>query len=148
MISIFASIICMNKFYLPIVIVVFIIASVLIIYYGFAPDKGGWGGELNPRNNQDASLLIDFGDNKQRMFVGDVIGDMTILDALEFSSESSDLKYDFDPKVKNLAAIDGFSNDGSIWNVYMNGSLMKKSPDEIKIKAGDAVELKFEQNSR
>ena len=136
----------MNKFYLPIVIVVFVIASALIIYYGFAPDKGEWGGKLNFQHN-DASLLIDFGD-KQRMFVGDVVEDMTVLDALEFSSESSDLKYNFDPKMKNLAAIDSFSNNGSMWNIYMNGSLMKKSPDEIKIKAGDAVELKFEQNSQ
>lgn len=137
----------MNKFYLPIVVLVFIIASALIIYYGFAPDKGEWSGKLNPRSSNDASLLIDFGD-KQRMFVGDVIGEMTILDVLEFSSESSDLEYNFDPKNKTLAAIDGFSNDGNVWNVYVNKSMVKKSPDEIKINVGDAVELKFEQNSQ
>ncbi|OWK26698.1 MAG: hypothetical protein US76_02660 [Parcubacteria group bacterium GW2011_GWA2_38_13b] len=135
----------MNKFYLPIVIVVFVIASALIIYYGFADDNGGLDSVLNYQNKQNASLTIDFGD-KQRMFVGDVIENMTILDALELSSESSDLKYNFDQKINNLAMIDGFSNNGSVWNIYMNGLLVEESPDAIKIKAGDAVELKFEQN--
>lgn len=138
----------MNKFYLPIVIFVFIIASALIIYVGFAPDKEEWGGKLNSRDSNDASLLIDFGDSKQRMFVGDVVDNMTVLDALEFSSENSDLKYNFDQKIKTLAAIDGFSNDGNIWNVYINDFLVKKSPDEIEIQSGDEVALKFEQKSQ
>lgn len=134
----------MNKFYLHIVVVVFIVVSAFIIYFGFAPENKI--SEQKPVDNSGASLLIDFG-GKQRMFVGDVIGEMTVLDILEFSSENSDLEYNFDKDIKSLAAIDGFFNDGNIWNIYMNGSLTKESPDEIKIRTGDAVELRFEQNS-
>ncbi|MEK7627690.1 MAG: hypothetical protein AAB397_03860 [Patescibacteria group bacterium] len=134
----------MNKLYWLIISGVSIIVAVFIIYFGFAPESKAPEQEII--SGSEASLLIDFGDNKQRMFVGDVVENMTVLDALKFSSTNNGFKYNFDKNIKTLAAIDGFSNNGKVWNLYMNGSLMKNSPDEIEVMAGDAVELKFEQN--
>lgn len=134
----------MNKFYWSIILAVFIIASGLIIYFGYAPESKMPAKEQIGEN--EASLLIDFG-AKKRMFIGEVTGNMTVLDALAYSAGGetfSNFSYSFDPSSKALAAIDDFSNNGKHWTVYVNGVKTDKPLDETILKAKDEVELKLE----
>lgn len=138
----------MKKYYWPIIAVVFVIAAGLIIYVAYAPDIEApvvKVAEKPPLKWNEARLVIDFG-AKKRVFVGEVMDRMTLLDALE-ASVSGDTAGAFDYQLgdnKTLAVIDGFGNDGKEWNIYLNGAREDKAVDEIVLNPKDEIELKLE----
>ena len=84
------------------------------------------------------------------MFQGEVIADMTILDALVASSEAGQIafKYNMDEgNGVNIISLDGYSKalSGKQMVFYVN----KKRVDErdiytVKIKSGDTIKIKLE----
>lgn len=130
-----------QHYYWSVILAVFFVAAGLIIYFGFAPETKAPEGTRLGENK--ASLLIDFG-VKKRMFVGETVDNMTVLDALNFSADGNNVEYKLDNTKNYLAAVDGFANDGKIWATYLNGIKQAKTINEIVVKAGDEVELKFE----
>lgn len=132
----------MNKFYWPILLTVFVVVAGFIVYFGFLPEEVGAPTGFLIKEDQ-ASLLIDFG-VKKRMFVGETVDNMTVLDALNFSAGGNNIEYKLDNTRNYLATVDDFANDGKIWTVYLNGAKQARAINEIIVKAGDEVELKFE----
>lgn len=132
----------MNKFYWSALLAVFVVVSGLIIYFGFSPGEVEAPISFSTQKDQ-TSLLIDFG-AKKRMFVGETISNMTVLDALNFSANGNNLEYKLDNARNYLAAVDGFVNDGKKWVVYLNSAKQTRAINEIIVKVGDEVELKFE----
>ena len=90
-----------------------------------------------------ASLTIDFG-NEKRAFEGDIIERETPMDALVQASRAGNFSYKLDGK-SDLAAIDNFSiSKNKSWHWYLNDKKINKPVDEISLKSGDKILIKYE----
>lgn len=91
-----------------------------------------------------AELIINFGDGKERNFGGEIIEGETLFDALNQASKAGNFSYQLDEK-NNLAAIDNFArNKNKSWRWYLNDKKIDKSPNEIILKSGDEILIKYE----
>lgn len=123
-------------------------AVVLIIVVGFYT---GFFRDLfvAPSKADTAYLEIDFG-NKKRAFEGELIGEMSILDAVLASSRAGDLefKYALIDDQTDILKVNGYVEDGlneKTLNFYLNGEKIKTSEiHKIKIKSGDDILVRFE----
>lgn len=96
-----------------------------------------------------ASLIVNFGDDKIRQFEGPAEQDTTILQALYSSSMGGNFEFIYSVDQNNhavVASIGGIPNNGvGVWNFYLNKT--KVPTEEIsvtKVQAGDLVEVKYE----
>ena len=128
----------MFKRYLLIIIAVLIILLVGFYYYFFLkpfsqPEK--------QEEEKEAVLVIDFGERK-RVFAGETIENMTFLDALLASAKAGNFSFNFERNV--LKMIDQIEEGEKKWNAYFNREKIDDYLDDVLIKPGDKLELKFE----
>lgn len=91
-----------------------------------------------------AVLTIDFSNDKKRAFEGNIISDETLIGVLVQASKAGNFSYKLDEKI-NLAAIDNFSSEnGKSWHWYLNGKKIDKPLNEVIMKDGDNILIKYE----
>ena len=97
-------------------------------------------------DNNLATLVISL-KSGERMFQGEVVGDMTILDALIVSSNEGNIRLNY--KTDNNGAIDvteinGHNKDNSNFVYYLNDAIIRPEDiNKINIKAGDYIKIEF-----
>ena len=97
-----------------------------------------------PKIIGSASLTIEFAGNNTRKFEGEIIENETLLDALNQASKVGVFSYKLD-KENNLAAIEKFvKNDKKSWYWRLNDEKITKPLNEIILKAGDKIMVKYE----
>ncbi|TSC90928.1 MAG: hypothetical protein G01um10142_178 [Parcubacteria group bacterium Gr01-1014_2] len=123
-------------------VVIFVV--VLGLSTGFFKDL------FNPSTKSNTAYLeIDFGDQK-RAFEGEIIQDMSILDAVLASSRGGEIevKYALINDQTNILKINDHTEDGlsrETWTFYLNGEKIEAGEiHKIKIKSGDRILIKFE----
>lgn len=89
-----------------------------------------------------ARVLIDFGNGKKRAFRGEVVGGMTVYDALVASREVGGFSLSF--KGDAINEIDGVKNNSRIWRAYVNGEPVVGLPQFEEVKPGDEIVFRFE----
>lgn len=130
-----------KDFYLVIVAIVLISAGVFWL-------ANSW---ILPAHSREATLYLAFeNDGKGRMFSGEVVDGMTILDAVIASSEAGRIKFlyhiDKDGKLV-VDGIDGYTPAVSGKEVLFRLNGAKIATDYIgktRIKAGDRIEVYLE----
>ena len=91
-----------------------------------------------------ASLIIDFGNSEKRAFEGSIVEKETLADVLNQVAKAGKFSYKLDEK-NNLAAIDNFKNDkNKFWRWYINNQKVDKPTNEIILKPGDKILMKYE----
>jgi len=115
-------------------LVVLVIVAILVLNWKNIPNK--------------ATLLISTGENKQRIFEGEVNDNMTILQAVYSASVGGkfDFRYFMDkPDKTKLYSIDGNINGaGKQWFFFLNGKPVSADLlNQTRIKGGDIVEAKY-----
>ena len=91
-----------------------------------------------------AELTIDFGNNRKRIFEGDIINNETLINALIQASKAGNFSYKLDDK-NNLAAIENYAGDqNKFWQWYLNDKKVNKLPSEIILKSGDKILIKYD----
>lgn len=96
-----------------------------------------------------ASLLINF-ENKQRLFEGEVVSGMTMLDALQAAAAAGQIKLKYvigeDNSVEIAEINDHINNTANkTFNFYLNGNKVDADNiNQIPIQNGDKIEIRFE----
>ncbi len=92
-----------------------------------------------------AVLTVDFGNNKERNFEGEIIEGETLFEALNQASKAGNFSYKLDEK-NNLATVDSFTrNKNKSWHWYLNDKKIDKPLGEIILKSGDKILIKYAQ---
>jgi len=100
-------------------------------------------------NNGLATLAINF-DNLKRSFEGEVIENMTILDALNMAMAAGEIKLNYALDENNQTSImeinDHMNKVGNThFTFYLNGKLVdSRDLNKTRIKAGDEIVIKYE----
>ena len=96
-----------------------------------------------------ARVEIDYG-NRRRAFEGEIMFEMSVLDALLASSRGGDfeIRYAILNDRTDILKINGMIKDGlneKSWNFYLNGQKIESSQiHKVRVKPGDKVLVKFE----
>ena len=124
---------------------------ILVLVYGFY--SGLFGDLINysingPGSSSTARIEIDYG-AKRRAFEGDVLSDMSVLDALLAASRggSFEVRYALLGDQADIMKIDDFTEDGldGQWHFYLNQKEIRADEiHKVKIKPGDKILAKFE----
>ncbi len=97
-----------------------------------------------PKITGKSELTIDFGNNKKRIFEGEIVANETIFDVLVQASKTGGFSYKLDEK-NNLAAIEGFIKSGNKhWQWYINGKKAIEPLNTVYLKGGDKILVKYE----
>lgn len=97
-----------------------------------------------------ASLTLDFGGARKRIFQGPVIEDMTVLQALQSSQKGGKFEIRYSSNSDgtiDLATINGQTNGNGNkkWHFYLNGKALNgQDLNRTIIKESDLIEAKFE----
>ncbi len=96
-----------------------------------------------------ATLVIDFDGSLRRTFQGQVVDQMTVLEALHTSAEAGDIKFTYyiDNGDVVINSINGEINHmkNAQWFFYINGQPVKTGDiNKIFVKVGDVIEVKFQ----
>lgn len=102
-------------------------------------------------NNREsaATMIINFGNGKERAFKGEPTPRMTILDALHASSSVGDIRVGYylsNDNIVTLGAINDEVNntDNRTWHFYLNKSEVKSGDiNRVFVNKGDVIEAKF-----
>jgi len=124
---------------------------IAVLIYGF---YSGLFGDLlsysiNGRGSSNAARIeIDYETNR-RVFEGDVLSDMSMLDALLAASRggSFEVRYALLGDLIDIMEIDSMIEDGldGNWHFYLNGKEIRSAEiHKIKIRSGDEIFAKFE----
>lgn len=137
----------MNTFYKErsFIIGASLVGSVLLVLAVFGL-RGTFWFETN-----EATLVLSFENGGQgRMFTGEVVSGMTILEALFASSEAGNIKLEYETNKDNkitISRLDGYYSQKAdqILAFYLNGLKIDKEDIHFTaIKPGDRVEVKLE----
>lgn len=105
----------------------------LIFLFGFFLSK------VKPK---EATLIIDFGGDKRRVFTGETVEGMTVFDALLTSSKTG--KFDFKAN-GGIISLGGVKNQGGKkWECFLNQRKIEKGLKETFISPGDKILCKYE----
>lgn len=125
-----------------------VISGVLVFFLKFNLPASPAGWQISQKDQ--SSLVLDFGKNTSRKFQGQVVPNMTVLEALYSASASGhfDFRYSIDKNgVLQIAKIGDATNlaGGSNWHFYLNGQPVNTGEiNNIKIKVGDLIKAKYE----
>lgn len=133
------------------IIGVTVVVALLVLAFGL----GNYSAKDNNSHtdtNGGASLLIDYGDGKQRKFEGPVTNSMSIqmaLLAVENGGSSLDIKYSADGSNSDtvyIKSINGHANNIlDSWKIYLNDHLISEEKlNGTPVKTGDFIELRYE----
>jgi hypothetical protein len=109
----------------------------------------GWSFEGLPEASDDDSLatLIISLDKGSRMFQGEVIEGMTVLDALITSSNAGNIYFNYTMRndgTIDVTEINGHSKNNSNFIYYLNDLIIEdRDLDRTNIKAGDNIRVEF-----
>jgi len=100
-----------------------------------------------------AAIIIDFGSKGQeRLFRGEVVKDMSLLDALRASALAGNLELEIGGKdgTEEIVKIDGLADgkDGGRWNYYLGGEKIEKPLSAQTVSPGDRFKFVFVYESR
>ena len=133
-----------NKIVVQIILVI-VVASAIFVFDRF------YGKESSVFKNvskNEAALFIDF-DNLQKVFAGEVVDGMTILDALNASAVAGQIKFvyyvDSDNNTKITEINDHAANEDVQFTFYINSR--KLDPSELnktRIRPGDKITIRLE----
>ncbi len=99
---------------------------------------------LTPKIIGRAELTIKFGDGKERNFEGEIVENETFVDVLKQAAKAGNFSYKLDED-NNLAAIESFAaEENKFWQWYFNDEIMNKPLNEIILKDGDKILIKYE----
>ncbi len=122
----------------PVLAQVFLLIILMLLVTYFNVDTGAG----------EASLLIDFGD-KQRMFTGEVLDGMTILDALNASVVAGQIPMEFtvdtDGAVR-IILLDGrrdITDDGHLVVLLNDQEIRPSGINSVRVQSGDKIEIKL-----
>lgn len=123
-------------------VVVAVLAVIILNYVRFNTGSDQTG-------NGQASLIIFFDRDHQRMFEGDVKEGMSVLQVLEASSKAGNfaLRYSIENSGEvNLYSIDGKVNEiGGKWLFFLNGKrLDTESINHQSVGKNDKIEARYE----
>ena len=95
-----------------------------------------------------ARLEIDYGE-RRRAFEGEILSEMSVLDALLASSRGGgfEVSYAILEGRTDVMRIDGLTEDGldGEWSFYLNGRKIETAEiHRVRVKQGDKVLVKFE----
>lgn len=125
---------------------------ILVLIYGF---YSGLFGDLLDYSikgqgiSNTARIEIDYG-TERRAFEGDVLSDMSMLDALLAASRGGnfEIRYALLNDQTDILKINGLAEDGlsgGSWFFYLNGEKIRADEiHKVKIKPGDKILAKFE----
>lgn len=106
---------------------------------------------FNSFKTKEATLLLAFENNGQgRMFTGEVVSGMTILDALLVSSEAGQIKLGYHPEQDGklvIEELDGYTagTSGKELVFYLNkGKVSVQEINRVAIHPGDKIEVRIE----
>lgn len=104
--------------------------------------------QSQPFTQEGVYFEIDFGTEK-RAFEGEVLKDMSILDALIISSQigNFEIGYNLSNDKLSLSMVDDLKNEGFAkkWNFYLNGQLIDSyTIHKTKVMPGDKILLRLE----
>lgn len=126
--------------------IIFVVATVsVILFFEKLSDKEP-SAEFDA--SKEAALLVDF-DNVKRMFAGEVVGGMTILDALNASVAAGQIKLtyyvdgDNNTKVKEIN--DHTANGNTQFTFHINSRKIDQSElNKTHIRPGDKITIRLE----
>ena len=98
---------------------------------------------------RQAAILIDFGSKEsERFFRGEVVKDMSLLDALRLSAMAGNLELQVNGELgaEKIVKIDGLQDgkDGGRWNYYLDGEKIEKSLSAQIVSPGDRFKFVYE----
>lgn len=96
-----------------------------------------------------AAIIIDFGSKgSERLFRGEVVKDMSLLDALLVSARAGNLELEIggETGTEVILKIDGLADgkDGGSWNYYLAGAKIEKSLSVQTVNPGDRFKFVYE----
>ena len=96
-----------------------------------------------------AAIIIDFGlKGSERLFMGEVVKDMSLLDALQASVLAGNLELEIrgEAGAEEIVKIDGLADgkDGGRWHYYLNGKKIEKSLSAQIVSPGDRFRFVYE----
>lgn len=130
-----------NKAASPVTVVAFSFLVLLFLYLSFN------GPTLSQKNMASLFLALD---DQTRMFEGEVIEGMTILDALNASVRAGEIKLRYAVNGKNetnIMELNGYLNHfpNERLAIYLNAQAVNfRDINKIIIKAGDKIKITFE----
>jgi hypothetical protein len=90
---------------------------------------------------KEALLILDFGQGKERWFIGEVIEGMTVLDALKTSSQAGNFDFQVNSQIET---INGYStNNQKQWQCYLNGEKIDGDLRQKIINPKDKILCKY-----
>ena len=119
----------------------------IFIQFGYIRLTKNSGGAEGTVSLKEAVLVLDYGNGEVRKFKGPIEENARAWDlfqqAIAVGGISAEITDHFVPQ-----DIDGFKNgkDKKQWNLYVNNVKQKFTPFEVKVKPGDEVIFRFEQN--
>lgn len=124
---------------------VMVVVIILGLYSGFFSDL------FNPVFNQSnmAKIEIDY-DGRKRAFEGEIIFEMSVLDALLAASRGGnfEVRYAIIKDATDILKINGLAEDGlngKNWDFYLNGQKINADGiHKVRIKSGDKILVRFE----
>lgn len=120
-----------------------ILSAGAIFWFSSSRRDSGISHSSTPKIIGKAVLTVDFGDNKERNFEGEIIEGETLFEALNQASKAGNFSYQLDKK-NNLAAVDRLTrNKNKSWHWYLNGKKVDKPFGEIILKSGDKILIKY-----
>ncbi|OGM96896.1 MAG: hypothetical protein A3B86_00060 [Candidatus Yanofskybacteria bacterium RIFCSPHIGHO2_02_FULL_38_22b] len=121
----------------------YILVAVVLVWLGLVFIKG-----IPGFKNGEATLIIALGSGEQRIFQGEVVDDMTILDALRASSQAGqiDLEFIIESDKTRIEELNGYLADQDAkLSFYLNGSKVEEADiHTTTIDGGDTVEIRPE----
>lgn len=124
---------------------VFVICASFLFYFKFDLPR------QRLLDQSKASLVIYFGDGHLRKFEGQVISNMTVLEAVNSASVGGgfDFRYALDEQGDvGLASIDKIINTGNnSWHFYLNSNPVPISDiNKVLVQPNDLLEVKYESS--
>ncbi len=121
-----------------------ILAGSIAVWFPSAKKQSDGIAQLEPKIIGRAELTIKFGDGKERNFEGEIVENETFVDVLKQAAKAGNFSYKLDED-NNLAAIESFAaEENKFWQWYFNGEIMNKPLNEIILKDGDKILIKYE----
>jgi len=133
-----------NKIVAQIIFVIVIVSGIFIFdrFYGTESSV------LKDVSKNEATLFIDF-DNMQRIFKGEVSGEMTVLDALNASVIAGKMKLYYVVDGNNNTTVteinDHVAEEGREFRFYINNKIINtKDLNKTSVSPGDEITIRLE----
>lgn len=97
-------------------------------------------------SNNQASLIIDYGNGKRRFFKGEAVEGLDLKTLLELLTEEKKITSEFRKTQKGfiLESLEGLKNNSKSWKCYLNGTLIEEDLEKVFIHPGDQIRLVYE----